>query len=417
MNESTLMVILAIVLSMGVLYLFCDRMSLRFSDTRFKNLRDYLLIFRKGLEILNARRWLVLIPLGIALFSLVVKFVFRLTGLSTFSNTYHQPFWGDFFFSGFVKSLDHIISQIEPNLIYTAVNAFFFVGPYNIQIPVMFYLPVAYALILLLGSYKINSSLNQMGDTLPDYFKNFFYPSIGTSILVLFIYATIFFEFYKTGELYVNKWLEWLAFLFGHLGLGGLFFAFFVGLSTYVVYQDYSFEWIYKPINWNQIFINAEQLLFFWAIVSFMTLPPAYGLIFPLWGKTFFTSLLFSFLPVLVSLLLMFVPMTIVIRKEKFVNSLLFSFSLWRVEYPRIIVFLIIAGVLSLMVNLLAQVLLNLPIYTISPLGFVFSTISLGLAVFVQIWVMTSWIGFFQKLCSDAKILDLDSNLNQFIAE
>lgn len=176
MHESTLMVILAIVLSMGVLYLFCVKMSLRFSDTHFKNLRDYLLIFRKGLEILNARRWLVLIPLGIALLSLAVKFVFRLTVASTLSETFHHPFWGDIFFSGFSKSLDPIMSQIEPYIIYTAINAFFFVGPFNVQIPVWFYLPVAYALILLLGSLRINKALNQMGDTLPEYFKNFFNP-------------------------------------------------------------------------------------------------------------------------------------------------------------------------------------------------------------------------------------------------
>lgn len=65
------------------------------------------------------------------------------------------------------------------------------------------------------------------------------------------------------------------------------------------------------------------------------------------------------------------------------------------------IVFLILAGVLSLIFNLFVQVLSNLPLYSISLLGFVLSTISLGVAVFVQIWVMTSWIGFFQKLISD----------------
>jgi hypothetical protein len=124
------MTILVILLGIGVLYFLLDKMSKLSSDTRLRNLSDYLLIFRQGLEILYARRWLVLIAFVTALFALLFKFVFGLARISSLGKPY--PFWDDFFFSGIVKSLDPILFQIKHYIIYTTVNAFFFVGPYNV---------------------------------------------------------------------------------------------------------------------------------------------------------------------------------------------------------------------------------------------------------------------------------------------
>lgn len=418
MSESTLMTLLAIILGIGVIYFFLDRMSNRFSDARFKNLWDYVLIFKKGLEILNARRWLVFIPLGIALFAYLVKFVFYLKATNFYATHYLNRSFVAFLFSGAFHSLYYFIDIIKKDMIYVAVNSFFFVGPFNVQFAVWFYSPLAYALILLFGAKRISKALNHIGDRLPRFFHNSFYPSIGSSILVLFIYGTLLFEAYRTSDPFADRLCVWLAYLFGHIGLGGLFFAFFVGLLTYAVYQDYSSDWIYKPINWDQVLANAEQLLFFWVFVSFLALPPVVHLFLPLWGKTLFTSPLFSFLPVLVSLLLMFVPMIIVVKKEKFVKSLLLCFGLWKVEYPRIIIFLIIAGVLSTITQYFVLVLSHLIVYPGSLLDIFFTSISICIAVFVQIWIMVSGVGFFQKLNPDKdvslSISGLDEELSTY---
>jgi hypothetical protein len=115
-------------------------------------------------------------------------------------------------------------------------------------------------------------------------------------------------------------------------------------------------------------------------------------------GPALFPGLVIFVLLLLFSLLLLFVPMTIVARGQSLVNGLRSSLRIWRTEYPRILVFLVMAGMLSLAVRLLGAVLNTLPELSFSLLDFLFSTVALCVQLFVHLWIMASWVGLFHRL-------------------
>jgi hypothetical protein len=407
MSESTAMTLLAIVLGITMFCLFLDRMSKLFSDARVKNLSDYFLIFRQGIKILNDRRWLVLIPLGIVLLARLLQFVFFVMETTYLNKPEYARTFDDFFFSGSFNSLHYVASQMKSYIIHTVVGAFsYYVGTYNIHSGGWFYFPVAYALMFLLGFNRIKKILYQTGDRLPELFKDMLYPSFACSILVLFLYGTLLFRVQEVAESFADQSfidlsLSFGRLLFGHLWLGGLFFAFFIGLFTYVVYKDYSSAATFESINLDDIFINGKQLLSFWMFFFLLSFPFTFVLVLLPAENTFFKSFLLPFLSVLISLLLLFVPMIIVIKRENLKNALPLSVYFWRTEYPRISIFLIIAGVLSITVSLFNQVFMTLPEFSFSLLGFLFSIMALCVGIFVHMWIMASWVGLFQKLSAD----------------
>jgi hypothetical protein len=397
MDESTAMTLLAVALGIGVFYFFLHRMTRVASDTRFKDLSDYLLVFKRALEILNEKRWLVFIPLGIAIFSWVLQFVFSTIILTQLSEQYHGTSFGEIFFSVSFNSPYYALSCTIGALPYILANTFVTMGIYNIVTQGLIYFPVCFAFLFLIGFNRIRQILRQVGNSSHKFFRNMIYPSLGCSILVLFLYGYFFGRYEEITSLSFN-WASFSVYSLGHVWLGGLFFAFFIGIFTYVVYRGYSSEKIGATIDLHQIFTNAKPLFFFWVLLSLVRSPAGYMLNPPPVGPALFPGLIFYFLLLLISFLLLFAPIIIVAKKEKLKNGLRLSLSLWKSEYPRILVFLVMAVTLLLVVRLFSSVLHGLTTYSYSFLDFFFSLVRLCLQLFANLWIMASWVGLFHKL-------------------
>jgi hypothetical protein len=115
-------------------------------------------------------------------------------------------------------------------------------------------------------------------------------------------------------------------------------------------------------------------------------------------GPPLFPGLVFFVLCLSFSLLLIFVPMIIVSRRQNLIKALGLSLSMWKTEYPRILIFLILAGVLSLAVRVLDATLQNSAQIPLSWLDTLFSTVALCVHLFVHLWIMASWVRLFHRL-------------------
>jgi hypothetical protein len=153
------------------------------SDERFKSLSDYLLVFKRGIEILNDKRWLVFVPLGIALFGWVLQFTSHArTFVYLGGPDFRTPF-SNYFFSGGLISAYYALSSAIGALPYIAANALVTVGTYNVVAPGLVFFPVCYALAFLLGFNKIREILRQAGDASPRLLKRLLYPSLVCSLV------------------------------------------------------------------------------------------------------------------------------------------------------------------------------------------------------------------------------------------
>jgi hypothetical protein len=397
MDESTAMTLLAVALGIGVFYYFLRRMTRVASDARFRDLSDYFLIFKKALEILNEKRWLIFIPLGIAIFSWVLQFVSSVIVFTQLDEQIYGKSFGELFFSVSFNSPYYALSYTVRVLHYILANTFVSIGNYNIVTQGLIYFPVCFAFLFLIGFNMIRQILRQVGDSSRKFFRSMIYPTLGCSVVVLFLYGYFFGTYEETTSISYN-WLSFSVYSLGHLWLGGLFFAFFIGIFTYVVFMSYSAEEIRGTINLDQVFANAKSLFFFWVLLSLMRSPAGYMLNPPPVGPALFPGLIFYFLLLLISFLLLFAPIIIVAKKEKLKNGLRLSLNLWKSEYPRILVFLVMAVTLLLVVRLFASVLHGLTTYSYSFLDFLFSLVRLCLQLFVNLWIMASWVGLFHKL-------------------
>ena len=139
MSQSTAMTLLAITAGVAVFCLLLDRMSRLFSDARVRNLSDYLLIFRQGLRVLNERRWIVLIPLGIAFLGWLFQFVSQVKMMTDLSKQGYGAAFEWSFFPGSLRNLYSVGIGLRDSLLPTAMNAFAVVGTFDIQVPGLFY--------------------------------------------------------------------------------------------------------------------------------------------------------------------------------------------------------------------------------------------------------------------------------------
>jgi hypothetical protein len=260
MTESATMTLIAIALGIAVFYFLLVRAVRAASDARLKDLSDYLLVFRRGLEALIDQPWLVFVPLGITLLGWALQFAYQARALTYLGGLGFHASFGSYFFSGGVSAPHYVLSATIGALPYLAPNALVTVGTYNLVAPGLIYFPVCYALMFLLGFNKIRDILSQAGDASPRFLRRLLYPSLACSLLVLFLYGSLFGTLEAEDNL-AGQWTARLAYWIGHLGLGGLFFAFFMGLFTYVVFRHHSTEDTGAPIDLEAVFGGAEPLL------------------------------------------------------------------------------------------------------------------------------------------------------------
>ena len=177
MNESIAMTLIAVVLGIGVFY-FLLRMIRIASDSRLRDLSDYLLVFKRGLEILNDERWLVFVPLGIALLGWGLQLTSNARMVAHLGGPDYRTPFSSYFFSGGLNSARYALSWTIGALPYMAPNAFVTVGTFNLVAPGLIYFPVCYALMFLLGFNKIRDILRQVGDASPRFLRRLLYPSM-----------------------------------------------------------------------------------------------------------------------------------------------------------------------------------------------------------------------------------------------